>query len=298
IDALCDLDNLDTLIRSDHVDDLSKRIAAFIPFASRADALIYPFIRRRVRLQREGVRRVDGISYYTKGISPRGDQLIREIMGEKRYRRLEVRGFPTDTPSYAAPGKDRKVFRLLNFTRISFLNEQFDNKRNDVMINGIGQFFDTVGQVDDVEVTFFRKGNPKSIDAAQEMAERLGFANVLRWREPVAFNELFETIVPESDVVFDQFGSQWMGAGVYAMLVGRPVIANERPEIFAHLFEAPSPVCQAKTPEEVAKWLVHLYKNRDEVERIGKESRTYIQKNFDIGKTLEFFMQPKPRDAE
>lgn len=289
IDALCDLDNIHVLASSDHVKALTDVITKKFPFLNLGERIVMPLLRRRLSLQRRGVRRSDGISYYSTGISQRGDQLIAEIMFGKAYRRLELRGFPTKPFKYVEPDPNKRRFTLINYTRFSFLNEQLDNKRNDIMLEGIGLFLQEKGAIDDLEIIFFSKGNPESLERTKEMAAQMDFARYIEWKEPVSLEELFNRIVPDADVVFDQFGAQWLGAGLYAMLVGRPVIANERPEIFRRITGSPSPVCQASTPEEVCEWLVTLYDDRSKIRRIGLESRAYVEKHYDISKTIDFF---------
>lgn len=291
IDVLCDLDNIDTFLATPSIQTFVNQVRRVVQIGSVAESLVRILLRRRIRLQRRGVQRCVGISYYTTGISPRGDALIGQLMKGRSYKRLEVRGFPTDYPEYREPSAGGEPFRILNFTRFSFFIDLLDDKRNDVMIRGIGLFRKEVGHVAKVEVLFFEKGIPESLAAAKKMILDEGFEDWVTWHDPVSFRELFGKFVPDCDVAFDQFGKQWMGAGLYAMLVGRPVIANERPDIFRNVFAEDSPVCQAKTPEEVCSWLVKLYRDRDLIRQVGQASRQYVVRNFDIGKTLEFFME-------
>jgi glycosyltransferase involved in cell wall biosynthesis len=69
-------------------------------------------------------------------------------------------------------------------------------------------------------------------------------------------------------------------AGLDAMATGRPLIANARPEIGAEALDAPSPVCQARTPAEVAAQLQRLVFDAKERERVGNASRAYVERHF------------------
>ncbi|MBA2737388.1 MAG: hypothetical protein H0U50_11460, partial [Pyrinomonadaceae bacterium] len=119
--------------------------------------------------------------------------------------------------------------------------------------------------------------------------ERQGYSKFVTWLGEVSQDELFNDIVPKCDVAFDQLGGQWIGAGAFIMAMGRPLIANGRPEIFEHLTGEVSPVCQAATPGEVCFWLKKLYFDRTEINRIGLESKNYIQKHYSIESTINFF---------
>ena len=65
----------------------------------------------------------------------------------------------------------------------------------------------------------------------------------------------------------------------------------ERITRFEPLTGEKSPVCQARTPEEVANWLIQLYENRLLVNKIGFESRKYAMNYYDISKSVDFFLQ-------
>lgn len=282
IDALSDLDNVKMFAES--IVKKEPRLAKF-------NFLLLPILKRRISLQRRGISRSDGINYYPTGISVRGDELIQDIMGNKKYRRLELRGFPTSEFEYVEPQINKRNFTILNFTRFFFLNEQHDNKRNDIMLEGIGLFLKSINFKDDIEIFFFNKGDKQSLKKAKEIINSLNYSKYVTWFDEVSQDELFNRIVPNCDVAFDQLGNQWIGAGIWVMLIGRPLIANGRPEIFEPLTGEISPVCQATTPNEVCFWLKKLYEDRTEVKRIGLESRIYIEKHYNLSKTIDFFLQ-------
>lgn len=284
IDNLCDYKNIDAMAQAS-----IKYRRWLLPLKP----LLRLFFWIKVTKQRKGVSCSDGINYYPTGISPRGDELIREIMKDRKYRRLDLRGFPVSDFKYSEPQINKNKFTILNFTRFFFLNEQLDNKRNDIMLEGIGLFLKEISFKDDVEIIFFNKGDAKSLEKAKVTINQLDYTEYVKWLDEVSQEELFNKIVPSCDVAFDQLGNQWIGAGAFVMAMGRPLIANGRPDVFTQLTGETSPVCQATTPEEVCFWLKKLYENRDEVKRIGLASRDYIQKHYSLHKTTDFFLQDK-----
>lgn len=285
VDGLADPENIDGLVAS----SIKKR-----PWLLAAKPLLMLFYKRVIRQHRAGLARSEGINYYPTGISERGDSILAEVMGQKPYRRLELRGFPEADFPFTEPDLKKETFTILNFTRFFFANDRLDNKRNDIMLDGIGLFFEATGRKDDVEIILFEKGDEESIAKAKELIDKWDFASNVTWQNEVSQEELFGKFVPRCDVAFDQLGDQWIGAGAFVMMAGRPLIANGRPEVFEPLTSEVSPVCQATTPEDVCFWLKKLYENRSEVRRIGVESRAYVQKHYDICKTIEFFLQGTP----
>jgi hypothetical protein len=287
--ALCAGYDIDTLADPESSEKIVKN-------ALERNRLLHPFkfllgayYKRAIRQQRKGIERADGINYYPSGISKRGDDIIASIKGDKKYKRLELRGFPVEDFRYSEVDVNKDKFTILNFTRFFFLNNDRENKRNDIMLYGIGLFLKEIGFKQNVEVLFFDKGDKPSLAKAKEIVEELQYSEFVTWLDEVSQEELFAKIVPNCDVVFDQLGSQWIGAGAFVMAMGRPVIANGRPEIFEPLTGEKSPVCQATTPEEVCFWLKKLYFDRNEINRIGRESKIYTEKYYSIEKTINFF---------
>ena len=64
------------------------------------------------------------------------------------------------------------------------------------------------------------------------------------------------------------------------MAVGRPLIANGRPEFLDPIAGEPSPICQATTPQEVCAQLERLTSNRELLQRTADASRDYVQRHF------------------
>jgi glycosyltransferase involved in cell wall biosynthesis len=75
------------------------------------------------------------------------------------------------------------------------------------------------------------------------------------------------------------------------MLVGRPVIGNGRPEIFRPIQGEDSPVCQASSEEEVFQWLIRLLPDRELRAEIGRTSREFVIRHFNIEDEAKAFAQ-------
>jgi glycosyltransferase involved in cell wall biosynthesis len=237
--------------------------------------------------QQKGIKRAQLVNYFPTGIVPQADELLNKIKANQEYRRLELRGFDCNKFPYIAPASKIKPFKILNITRFFFLNDRSSNKRNDIMIKGISQFIKkNVLTNSDVEIIFFEKG--EDVSAAKALCDQLELTSFIKWESQVPVEGLI-SYFSNCDVAFDQLGKQWVGAGLFSMLIGRPLIANGRPEIIENITKEKSPICQAQTEDEVASWLTLLYTNRDLVKEIGLNSREYVLKHYDLRNTVNFF---------
>jgi glycosyltransferase involved in cell wall biosynthesis len=85
----------------------------------------------------------------------------------------------------------------------------------------------------------------------------------------------------EADIIFEQLGKSGVSmAGLDAMAIGRPVIANGRPEIVEPLIGEASPICQATTPVQVCAQLERLVVDPGLRQAVGAASRRYVEKHF------------------
>ncbi|MBA2735179.1 MAG: hypothetical protein H0U50_00180, partial [Pyrinomonadaceae bacterium] len=200
IDTLTDLLNLENLVKI----VLGKNRLLY-PFKF----LLHFYYKKVITQHREGIARSDGINYYPSGISKRGDEIIAAIKADKNYKRLELRGFPTDDFKYSKVDVNKDKFTILNFTRFFFVDEDHANKRNDIMLEGIGLFLKEINFRENVEILFFDKGDERSLIKAREIIERQGYSKFVTWLGEVSQDELFNDIVPKCDVAFDQLGGQW-----------------------------------------------------------------------------------------
>jgi len=246
------------------------------------------FYKKSIKAQAAGIRRADVVNYYPKGINIVGDELLESIKKGQSFKRLQLRGLICSQFPYAPPDPSKNKFVILSITRFFFLNKRNDNKRNDLMIKGIGEFIRQNKITKNLEIIFFEKG--ADLQAAKDMCEQEGISPFVRWTKQVSVDELTEYF-KHCDVAFDQLGDQWIGAGLFSMLTGRPLIANARPEVFDQLTGEATPVCQATTVEEISSWLTRLYQNRNLIKTIGIKSREYVLNHYDLEKTVNFYTE-------
>ena len=278
LDVLGDLNSVDYFLRQQKSSLLTRILRPLLKLKYKAV----------IKQHRSGITRADGINYFPKGINPAGDAIIDALKAGTVYKRLALRGFPFDNIRYQ-PFLKKDKFTILNFTRFFFLDtHRNDNKRNDIMIAGIAEFVrSNKVSTHDCEIVFIEKG--EDLEEAKKMCDELGISEFIMWKAQMSHLELNALIV-ESDVVFDQLGNQWMGYGIVAMSLGRPVIANGRPDVFDPLTGEKSPVCNAVNAKEVSDWLSLLYNNENKKIEIGKASSVYIHKHYDLKKTIDFIV--------
>jgi glycosyltransferase involved in cell wall biosynthesis len=244
------------------------------------------FFKKLISFQRKGIQRATAINYFPTGINPASDKLLNSIKAGQQFSRLELRGFDCNKFEYKAPIK-KSSFVILNITRFFYLNNRNSNKRNDIMIKGIGSFIKkNAVSAGDIEIIFFNKG--EDLTAAKALCDANGLSPFIQWKPQVTVEELNEYFA-YCDVAFDQLGEQWIGAGLFSMLTGRPLIANGRPEIFEQITHEISPVCQAKTEDEAEQWLTKLYTERHLISTIGKASREYVLRHYNLNNTVNYF---------
>lgn len=253
---------------------------------------------RFIANQRKGIKRADLVNYYPTGMFPEGDKLLLEIMEGKPFVRMEHRGTDCSKFNYQPIDPAKETFTILSFVRFYYLTDSNDNKKNDVMINGISKFLSRNKLKRPVEIIFFEKGN--DLAAAKKLCEEMGLSPYVKWIGIVSLHDLTE-YMKLSDVVFDQLGDQFIGGGLHSMLVGRPLIANGRPDVFRPLLGVESPVCQATNEEEVANWLDKLYNDKDLVVELGKKCRQYVLDHHNLDSTVEYlinFIESKKVQSE
>lgn len=236
---------------------------------------------RLVESQRAGILAAAVVIYPAKGFVPQGDRLLEEI-GVQDRQRLYFHMTNLEKIEYCPPPHNRPL-RVLCMARLTWkkpddpaLVSEFDYKGSDIMIRGIGMFWRATGVP--LDIRLIRKG--QHIAETMELIEAEGVGGQVTWLEEMTNLEVLEEN-RRADIVFEQLGNGVFGLGcVDAMATGRPVIVNGRPEIVAREIGCPMPVCQATTPEEVCGHLTALSADPAMRERIGKESRQFVEKHF------------------
>lgn len=236
------------------------------------------FVKRKILLNREGVRISDALSYFPKGLNEKGDNLIAEIKSEVEYIRRDKFNMPKHKIEYIENIKKNikknKKDTLVLLSPVRFLyrnfsgNNEFENKGNDLIIKGIAKYYK---KNTNIEVHFFEKG--PDVDNAKKLCKELGIENVVKWHKQLKYDELLR-LYALSDICFDQVGDHWIGEiGFISLFMAKPLISNMRKDVFAALW-GDTPICDSKTEDDVFNWLQKLSDDSFR-ERVSKESYNF-----------------------
>jgi glycosyltransferase involved in cell wall biosynthesis len=228
--------------------------------------------------QRAGIRSAGTINYFAKGLIPTGDALLEEI-GVQDSQRIYF--MMTDLEQISPePLPHNQPVRIFSATRLTWKKplapgtSELDYKGSDIMIRGLGLFYRTTGVPLDIRLV--KKG--MHVVETMQLIEQEGLTEQVTWLEEMTQLEVWAEY-KQADIIFEQLGMSLIGmAGLDAMAVGRPLIANGRLDIMEPAIGSPSPICQAETPEQVCHQLQRLVLDEAERERVGSASRKYIEK--------------------
>jgi glycosyltransferase involved in cell wall biosynthesis len=230
--------------------------------------------------QRRGIRDAELVTFFPRGLIPNGDRLLAEI-GVQDSKRMDMLIADLHLNSFVPPPTN-PVLRVFNVSRFTWKAEpetdltDLDYKASDVMIRGIGSF--RRKHRIPLDLRFVRKG--RHIAESVKLVGECGLADQVTWLDELTQLQVRDEY-SKADVVFDQLGNGAVAmGGLEAMAIGRPLIANGRPEIFERLTGEVSPICQARTPEEVCAQLARLARDPAERERVGLASWRYVEKHF------------------
>lgn len=230
--------------------------------------------RRIIPAQRLGIRKAVAVSYFWKGVAPLADAILDELTDDSR--RIFFLMADLEEIAYEPPANNDplRVFCATRFVWKKPLPNGFsplDDKGSDVMIRGLAEFFRQTGVR--LNIRLVRKG--QHARELEELAEAEGIGDQITWLDEMNQKQVREEF-READIIFEQFGTSVVGmAGLDAMAMGRPVIANARPENPQPGVGPDSPICHARTPEEVAQQIRRLL-DRKEREAVGVRSRQYV----------------------
>jgi glycosyltransferase involved in cell wall biosynthesis len=243
-------------------------------------ALRHPFqwwiLARLAALQRQGIRRAKAVSSFYRGFSARGDEVL-DALGVKD----ETRFYAVMTDLDLIPESPLPANEVLRIFCVARLNWKLplrpglvplDYKGTDIMIRGVARFVRTGARR--VELHLVRKG--WDVAATVQLVEEEGLKDVVVWHEEMSQEEVLAQF-RMSDIVFDSFSeAPVVGMGALdAMATGRPLISNGR-AFLEHRSGEPSPLCHAATAEEVCAHLERLAGSREERQRVGAASRSYV----------------------
>lgn len=260
------------------VDLVKKGITRFPRFFVK---FVYGLIYKHfIRWQRDGFRQAFAVNYFPPGVLPAGEELLKElgITADQRS------SFMLSNTLYLKrePDPKNETVTLFSGTRISYDADPdspldaLDNKRSDVMIKGAAMFIKETGIP--LKIGLVKKG--PNVGDLIKLIEDEGITEHVDWADQMPLTDLWQRM-RAADIVVEQLGDSIISmAGLDAMALGRPVIGNHRPEILNDLHDVESPVCQAKTPEEVCAQLKRLVPDAKKRSKIGDASRAYVEAVF------------------
>ena len=234
--------------------------------------------REFVDRQRNGIAACRAVSFGLPGLIPDADTMLRNI-GVLDEQRFFVYLADTLELASAAPSL-RKRLRIFNGARLNWkepLPAGFspqDNKRTDILLQGFAAFLRAGGRGNLVLV---EKG--LHVAETKALARSLGIEKDIVWRKEISLAAFHEQL-READVVCDQLGPSFPGmAGLDAMAIGRPVVANFRLDVIGRYFPAPWPVCHVDSADGVRDALLQLYRAPIDRRSLGNEARTFAERH-------------------
>ena len=227
-----------------------------------------------VKLQIAGLNSCTHYSYFIPGVDLETDALLDRILVGKhkptrlpRYSinidNLERDEFEDQLPHFV------DIYRIVFPVRFSEGNELLGNKGWRLLFDGLKEYKTVAGKR--FKCVCFRKGN---FLAAMDYAKMLGIDDVIEWHDTVAFDTIIQ-YYRSADVVIEQLGSHWIGQGLYAMALGKPVIGRCSTEKQTGFFKESGLLFA----EDVAALVGHLVRCEDKgvCEKIGKQSREFVR---------------------
>lgn len=227
--------------------------------------------------QRAGILAADAVAASLPGLVPAADALLQDIgVPDDRREFFYMADLEGGPPRQARP---TSRLRIVNGARLNWKKplpagfSSQDHKATDVLLEGFADFVTAGG---DAELVLFRKG--LHVAETEALAQALGIADRILWREEVGLREFYAEIA-QADIVCDNLGDSFPGlVALQAMAAALPVIANFQPRFTAPHFPQAIPACQASTPAEVAGHLTTLAGSARARATTGLASRRFVRK--------------------
>ncbi len=242
------------------------------------------WLKKEIKRQRNSIKNAFTHLFFIEGIVPEGDKLLAEI-GANKKKLLSNLMIDVDSIEYF-PVPNNQIIRIFNLARFNWKKESnqpkdflpsMDYKGNDIMIKGLAAFCKKF-PTQNLNIRLVKKG--KDVEKTIELCKELGISNYVTWLDELSQKEVLEEY-KQADIVFDQLDKSLVAMGGFeVMALGRPLIANARPEIFDKFLGEKTVICQAETPEEVCSWLEKLVFDKNLRQEIGKKSRQFVEKHF------------------
>lgn len=224
--------------------------------------------------QRAGIRNALLVIYPPHGAMPASDVLLEEI-GLESSKRVFLPAIDIKR-IHASPLPPGRVLRILNGARLNWVEPMppgfadQDHKGTDKLLKGFSEFLRKGGEG---QLTLVEKG--LHINETRMLAQQLGIDRHIIWKSELTQSEFYMEM-KASHLVCCNLGKSVPGlAGLGGMAAGRPVLANFLP--YANHFENRWPVCDARTPGEIADHLWRLYREPAARQAIGDEARRFAE---------------------
>jgi len=249
--------------------------------AARLDRRLWAaFIQR----QREGILKSRAVSYFPKGMFPGDDQLLEDI-GVQDQQRIFLYMCADNLPvarEKCSGSRTSAATTLFCGTRLTWKKPMppgvsaLDYKGTDVMIHGVAQFLSRGNT--NFELRIVEKG--LHVSETRELVEMLGLSERVTWLQEMPLREFYLEL-SDADICMEQLGESTLGmVGLDAMAMGKPVIANIHPDIWANHISEEWPIAQASEPQHVCQHLEVLSGNPARRAELGEKARDFIQRHF------------------
>lgn len=237
------------------------------------------FLRRLAPWQQLGFSSAVGVEYTLPGLLPHGDALL-DRFGVAPARRHAFMLVDLEKVKRRPLPQNRRL-RVLGMARLQWVKPfppgftVLDDKANNNLLIGIAQYRQR--RRAHLELRLPRKG--QHVAQTERLVHELGLQDIVTWLPEMGQKEFSEEVAA-ADIVVDTLGEGTIGMGAReAMALGRPVIANGKPEIFAGHLGEPLPVAQARSPAEVAAQLEAL-DQREARQQLADRARAFAERYF------------------
>jgi glycosyltransferase involved in cell wall biosynthesis len=230
----------------------------------------------RTRLQRRGLSHCRTICYFPRGLNPIGDRLISELCGPDAEQRT-IERYDMDFAAAGArrapiPRRELSVILVpVRFHLLPMPGNEGEHKGNEKILRALARYR---RRRPSIRVHLFDKGPKADLELAHRLCRELGLDNCVTWHQPVSLSQLLD-MYEQADVCIDQVGNHWMGAiGFHALYMGRPLIANARPDVFKRQWGDNTPILQATTEDEIFDHLIRC-EDLDFRERVAADGHRF-----------------------
>ena len=282
--ALSHGSDLDVWANLDKINEVKAGMSNRSIFKYMPRIVIDPLIELIIERQLKGLLNSSAVLYFPKNFNADGDKVISTITnaGIRYIQRYDASFLQLEKISKSKIKVEQKlvILSVVRFLYKTFPEGNFDyNKGNNIIIEGLAKYY-AINK--NIIIHFVNKG--EDVIHAKKMCDELGLGEAVMWHEEMPFNELTD-YMQSADVCIDQVGTHWIGAGVYAMWLGKPLIANADRAVEVGVWPTENPVCNSRTPDQICEALMML-ENSHYRNKIGIESHEFVKKNMDVMQTL------------